>query len=169
MTIIVNTLFNCLIVILISVCPLVSALQKRNLWVPCLFVYGEGFSLGLLNIWMLVIFLQMESLMWCCSKFKKDFLLNFLKNCEFQVSWTAWQLKLKWQLQRKCQLQQIWDRNRFHLTAVCEFYNFFWLEQFLLIISQYITCIFKSAPDKITLRGGVLFCIETPLTMCFVL
>lgn len=142
-----NTLFNCLIVILISVCPLVWALQKRNLWVPCLFVYTEKIFLtvGLLNIRMLVIALQMESLMWCkCSKFKQYFFFfNFLKNCEIQVSWTAWQLNWKWQLQQKCQLQQIWDQNRFRLTAVCEFYDFSDLYNFFWSFLNYIWSLYQ--------------------------
>lgn len=130
---------------------------SKEKFVGALFVclYREDFSVGLLNIWMLVIVLQMESLMWCkCSKFKQDFFFfNFLKNCEIQVSWTAWQLKWKCQLQPKCQLQQIWDRNQFHLTAVCEF----WIMIFLIytisfnhfsIYDHYISLVIITTPRE---------------------
>lgn len=51
-------------------------------------LYREDFSVGLLNIWMLVIVLQMESLMWCkCSKFKQDFFF-------FSISWKTVKFKL---------------------------------------------------------------------------
>lgn len=62
---------------------------SKEKFVGALFVclYREDFSVGLLNIWMLVIVLQMESLMWCkCSKFKQDFF--------FSISWKTVKFKL---------------------------------------------------------------------------
>lgn len=133
---------------------------SKEKFVGALFVclYREDFSVGLLNIWMLVIALQMESVMWCkCSKFKQDFFFfNFLKNCEIQVSWTAWQLKWKWQLQPKCQLQQIWDRNQFRLTAACEFYDFSDLYNFFQSFLN-IWSLYQSSHNHNSERRGVLF------------
>lgn len=110
----------------------------------CLCLYREDFSLGLLNIWMLVIVLQMESLMWCkCSKFKQDFF--------FSISWKTVKFKLVEQhgsWNENVSSNQNVSSNRFGIKISfiwqqCVSFKlwFFWFIQFLSIISQYMIII----------------------------
>lgn len=132
---------------------------SKEKFVGALFVclYREDFSVGLLNIWMLVIVLQMESLMWCkCSKFKQDFF--------FSISWKTVKFKLveqhgSWNENGSSNKNVSSNRFGIEISFIwqqCVSFKlwFFWFIQFLLIIyDHYIS----SSHNYNSERRGVLF------------